>query len=122
MQDLKNFCVRFRHPVSVPQDISLALGVDIPPFASFDNIIRFLTSPPCCPGTLKKYMLRSRAEKFFANARRQDIFAERILFSYYFLRGCIEFDLRFDQEDRLRRVYVNYSGAKTDLGIELPIE
>lgn len=66
-------------------------------------------------------MPRNLAEEAFSTARRMDRFKQCSLFSYYFDEGWLEFELRFDADARLRRVYVRHRRLPQDEGVELSL-
>lgn len=100
------FLAHFRHPVSLPEDVSNALGITFSNFLSFPEFIHQLTSPNTIPSRLFKYMSRDDAEEAFETALRKERFAYTSLYSYYFNDSWLEFMLQFDDEDRLRRIYL----------------
>lgn len=105
---LCRFFLRFRYPFSLPADIASALGIDTSPFLTFNKLISRLTSPGYRPGTLIKYMPRKEAENAFHTALRKEIFASDSLFSYRVNGKWVEFVLHFDEQSRLRRLYLSH--------------
>lgn len=116
------FFIRWRYPVSLPEDVAGALGVPLNNYMSFQEFVTLLTSPSCCPSRLVKYMPRQQAEDAFRNALRKEKFSHLTLFSYYFNEGWMEFVLQFDDQSRLRRIYIQHKNIKQDAGIELPLQ
>ena len=113
--------LRFRYPVSLPGDVAHALGVKISNFLSFTEFMRQLTSPECHPTRLKKFMPRNEAEAAFKNASRTERFKQNTLCSYYFNEGWMEFILQFDNQARLRRIYLQHKDIDQDSGVEIPL-
>ncbi|NGX42820.1 MAG: hypothetical protein K940chlam7_01108 [Chlamydiae bacterium] len=119
LDHFSRFFLRFRYPVTLPEDIAIALGVDVSNYQTFTELVRCLESPDCCPTRLEKYMPRHEAENAFAGAQRKDCFKRSSLFSYYFSEGWMEFSLEFDPESRLRRVYIYHKEIQNERGIEI---
>ena len=116
---LFRFFIRFRHPFTLPEDIANSLGVRVSNNVSFDDFVTRLTAPECCPTTLHKLMGRNEAENAFCGAQRKEQFQRNTLISYYFNEGWLEFNLQFDQESRLRRIYIQHKKIESDQGVEL---
>ncbi len=115
------FFLRFRYPVTLPEDIALALGVSLSNHVTFDEFVKCLTNPSCCPTNLTKLMPRKKAESMFCSAQRKELFSRSTLVSYYFSEGWLEFNLQFDDSSRLRRVYIQHKKIESDQGHELPL-
>ena len=113
------FFLRFRYPVALPEDVAKALGIDVSNFITFDEFFSCLTSPSCCAKRLTRFMPRMQAEKAFSGAQRKEHFHRSSLFSYYFNEGWMEFNLEFDNDARLRRVYIHHRSIDQDRGIEI---
>lgn len=118
---LYRFFLRFRYPVSLPEDIASALGIDINCYLTFDEFVSRLQCPNFRPTKLKKYMPRELAEDAFHLALRSDRFGQKSLFSYYFNEGWMEFVLQFDEQSRLRRIYLQHKYIQNDIGLEIPL-
>lgn len=121
MGSFSRFFLRFRYPVTLPEDIAKALGINVSNHVSFDEFLGFLTNPRCSPTTLEKFMPRNKAENAFKDAQRKDCFRHNSLFSYYFAEGWVEFKLEFDSEERLRRMYILNQRIQEDRGAEIPL-
>lgn len=120
---LHRILLRLRYPVSMPQDIADDLGLPEKDYKSFEEFVRQLTNPECRPTKLRKFMSRDAAESSFHHALRKERFANNTLFSFYFNNeGWIEFDLLFDDNARLRRLYLQHKQITQDEGIEIPLE
>lgn len=117
----QNLFVRFRYPVSLPQDIGHALGISLENSTRFNNVLQFLLSPQCIPTKLTRFMSREKAEKAFELAQRKEIFNRSSLFSFYFTQGWLEFDLQFDEHSLLRRVYIHHRTIPDSTGFELQL-
>lgn len=119
---LYRFILRFRYPVSLPEDIAIALGITVSDNVKFDEFVNYLSCPHCKPANLYKYMPRKEAEKAFQNALRIDRYPQKTLFAYYFEEGWLEFGLLFDCDSRLRRVYVQHKQIQSHTGIEIRLK
>lgn len=116
---LRRFFIRFRYPVSLPEDIAQALGIELSNAATFDQFVDKLIAPACQPTKLCKFMPRELAEEAFCNAQKKEKFRQNTLCSYYFSEGWVEFILQFDECSRLRRIYVNHKKIRRDEGVEI---
>jgi hypothetical protein len=103
---------RFRYPVSLPEDIATDLGLNISNSLSFQQFIHCLTDPSHRPTKLTRFMPRDQAEEIFRLALRKEKFQQNSLFSYHFKRGWMEFILQFDEQSRLRRLYICHKDLK----------
>lgn len=110
---------RFQYPVSLPEEIAHALGIEATSKLTCDEFVSLLTSPSCHPTRLHKYMARVDAEAAFASAVRKERFTRHSLYSYYFNNGWLGFYMQFDHTSRLRRVYVQHRALKAQEGVEL---
>lgn len=113
--------IRFRYPVSLPEDVAKALGIDVSNYITFQEFVKRITSPACRPTKLTKFMPRDQAEEAFQFAYRKERFTQNSLYSYYFNEGWLEFILKFDDQSRLRRVYLQHKHIQEDDGIEIPL-
>lgn len=104
--------IRFRYPVSMPEDVAADLGLDISNSLSFKEFIHFLTDPSHRPSKLTRFMPREQAEDIFRLALRKERFQQNSLFSYHFKGGWMEFILQFDEQSRLRRLYIRHKDLK----------
>ena len=116
---LIDLLLRFRFPCTLPSEIGDSLGVELPRYPTFPQLIQNISS--CNPTTLHRFMSREDAENAFTTAQRKERFVGNSLFSYYFNEGWIEFVLKFDDNSRLRRLYVHHKSIKEDEGIEIPL-
>lgn len=110
---------RWRYPFSTPEDIAADIGLNITNKLSFNEFIACLTNPSYQPAKILKFMPRHDAEELFQGALRKERFQHNSLFSYYFHEGWMEFVLQFDQESRLRRLYIVHKDLKQK--VEIPI-
>lgn len=115
------FFLRFRYPVSLPEDVAKALGIEVSNFMTFEEFVNQLVSPTCRPTRLKKFMSRDKAEAAFQDALKTERFKQNTLFSYYFSEGWMEFVLLFDEHSRLRRIYLRHKKISRDRGFEIPL-
>lgn len=104
--------VRFRYPVSMPEDVAADLGLNISNSLSFQEFIHCLTDPCHRPTKLTRFMPRDQAEDIFRLALRKERFQQNSLFSYHFKNGWMEFILQFDEQSRLRRLYIRHKDLK----------
>lgn len=111
--------IRFRYPVSLPQDIAHALGISLKNTIAFEHLLMVCQS--CVPTRLAKFMPRMEAERVFQSAQRKDRFAQTSLYSYFFSEGWLEFELHFDDCSRLRRIYIHHKLIVNPNGFELPL-
>lgn len=103
---------RYRYPVSMPEDVAADLGLNITNKLSFQEFINCLTDPNYRPAKLTRFMPREEAEDIFRLAIRKERFQQNSLFSYHFKGGWMEFILQFDDQSRLRRLYICYKDLK----------
>lgn len=113
------FVIRFRYPLSQPEDIARDLGFMTSNFIPFSEFIQSLTDPRLRLPKLSKFMPRDQAEELFQTALRREIFKQNSLFSYHLNGGWMEFMLQFDEQARLRRIYIHHKDLKHKY--ELPI-
>ena len=117
-----NFFVRMRYPVSLPEEIAEALGIRLSNENSFDEFLRQLLCPSCRPTKLVKFMPREKAENLFKKATVKEKFKHSTLVSYQFPEGSVAFVLQFDEQSRLRRIYLRHKQIKQDNGIEISLD
>ncbi len=110
---------RFRYPVSTPEDVGTDLGIKVSNQLSFNEFIHCLMDPHQRPTKLIRFMPRAQAEEIFQSALRKEKFQSNSLFSYHFKGGWMEFILQFDEQSRLRRLYMRHKELKHKH--ELPI-
>lgn len=103
---LLQMMVRFRYPVSMPEDIAEALGISLKNTIAFESLL--LACQTCSPTRLVKFMPRMEAESVFHAAQRKDRFTQSSLYSFYFNEGWLEFELQFDHTSLLRRLYIHH--------------
>jgi hypothetical protein len=118
---LNRLILRLRYPVSLPEDIANALGIKVANYLTFNEFVNELTAPSCRPTRLTKFMPREKAEAAFQTAQRKERFKQNTLFSYYFNEGWMEFILQFDDQARLRRIYLQHKQIQQNEGIEIPL-
>ncbi len=118
---LYHFFLRFRYPVSLPEDIATDLGINTSNFLTFEEFVTQLTNNSCRPRRLTRFMPRETAEAAFQSAQRKEYFGHNTLFSYYFHEGWLEFSLYFDEQGRLRRIYLQHKRLVSDEGVEIPL-
>ena len=121
LRDAFGVVARLRYPVSLPEDVAQALGVPISNFISFKKFSNQMKSPDLRPTRLTKFMSREAAEQAFGSALRREKFPRNTLCSYFFNNAWLEFSLHFDDQCRLRRLYVNHRDFPEQAGIEIPL-
>ena len=116
---------RLRNPISLPEDIGKDLGIQILYNGlKFEDCIEKLTLCDCKSKYLTRLMPREEAELLFKSAVRKETFRDTSLFSYYIYNGWLAFKLIFDDQNRLRRVYLQHCSikcAECDEGVEMKI-
>ncbi len=118
---LSRFFLRFRYPISMPEDIGTSLGIQMSNYITFHEFVTKLTSPACKPTKLLKFMPREKAEEAFFGAPLKEKFRNNTLVSYCFNEGWVEFVLHFDDNSKLRRIYLQHKDIKQDCGLEIPL-
>lgn len=119
LNPLFRLLVRFRYPVSTPEDVATDLGLNMNNDLTFEQFMSCLIDPCYRPTKLAKFMPRDKAEDIFQLALRKEKFKQNSLFSYYFNGGWMEFMLQFDEQSRLRRLYIRHKDLKQKY--EIPI-
>jgi len=112
LRPLLHLLVRLRYPVSMPEDVAADLGLNITNSLNFKEFMCCLTDPSRRPTKLTRFMPRDQAEDTFRLAKRKERFQHNSLFSYHFKGGWIEFVLQFDEQSRLRRLYIRHKDLK----------
>lgn len=119
LEHIRRCLIRFRYPLSMPEDVAKDLGLDISNFLSFPEFVKFLTNPYIRPAKLTKFMPRKEAEEIFRKALRKEKFSQNSLFCYHFNGGWMEFMLQFDEQSRLRRMYIHHKDLKQKYEIQI---
>lgn len=112
LKPFQQLLMRFRYPVSMPEDIASDIGLSLSNYLTFSEFIARLTDPNSKPSKLSRFMPRHEAECLFQTALRRERFKHDSLFSYYFKGGWMEFMLQFDEQSRLRRLYIKHKTLK----------
>lgn len=112
IENVLHLFARLRYPVSMPEDIASDLGLEISNSLNFKEFMERLTDPTHRPKKLTRFMPREQAEKTFRLAKRRERFQQNSLFSYQFKGGWIDFALQFDEQSRLRRLYIHHKDLK----------
>ena len=118
---LSRFFLRFRYPISMPEDVATALGIHISNYVTFHEFVSHLSCPTCRPTRLSKFMSREKAEEAFFGAPLKEKFRNNTLVSYCFTEGWVEFILQFDDNSKLRRIYLQHKDIKQDCGLEIQL-
>ena len=66
-------------------------------------------------------MSREKAEEAFYGAPLKEKFQNNTLVSYCFTEGWVEFILQFDDQSKLRRIYLQHKNIKHDRGLEIQL-
>jgi hypothetical protein len=119
LQLFSQLFVRFRYPISMPEDVATDLGLTLSNLLTFQEFMSHLTNPHHRPTKLSRFMPRDQAENNFRFALRKEKFQSNSLFSYHFNGGWMEFILHFDENARLRRLYIRHKDLKQKY--EIPI-
>lgn len=122
LESLTRLICRFRYPVSLPEDVAHDLGMHLPNTLNFQEFLYLLSSPYQRPAKLRKYMSRTLAESTFESALKKESFRSCSLFSYYFNKGWLVFALYFDEDGRLRRIYLQCPACEPIDGFDLPLD
>ncbi len=122
IKSVTRFFCRFRHPISLPEEVASALGIQLSNFMTVNEVLGRLASPQGRPTLLERYMPREDAEALFTSAIRKERFCQHTLFSYCFGGNWMEFVLQFDDDARLRRIYVQHKDIHNEAGLELPLK
>ncbi|CRX38044.1 hypothetical protein [Estrella lausannensis] len=117
---LATLVARIWHPVALPEEIAGCFGLKVSNFLSVEDLIGVLCKSQCYTTCLSRYMPREIAESVFRHATSVESFGEKTIISYYFRDGWVEYVLLFDQEDRLRRIYLYHRAIEKE-GIEIPL-
>lgn len=118
---LTHLLLRYRYPVSLPEEVADALGIKSSNSLKFEEFVQQLIHPSFRPTRLIKFMPREKAEASFSKALKKECFKQNSLFSYYFSEGWLEFDLFFDEQSRLRRIYLQHRNFIDEGGIEIQL-
>ena len=121
LKPLLHLFIRYRYPVSMPEDVAADLGLNASNSLSFKEFIKYLTDPRHRPTKLTRFMPREQAEEIFRLALRKEKFQQNSVFSYHFKGGWMEFILQFDEQSRLRRLYIRHKDIKHkhEMGISI---
>ena len=114
--------LRFRYPVSLPEEVIDALGIDASHSINFQEFMEVLSNPRSNPKNLSRFMPRRKAEALFAAAVRKERFRYESLYSFYFSESWVEFVLHFDNDSRLRRLYIQHKDLCEEGGVELLLQ
>ncbi len=115
VKTLSHFFSHFRYPASLPEDVALDLGVDLPRAPTFCKFIEALSSPHLYSKKLYKLMSKEEVERAFSRALKRENFRSTTLFSYFFTEGWLVLTLYFDENKKLQRLYVQ---CPSGLGIK----
>lgn len=121
LASLSRFISRFRHPVSLPEDVAKDIGISVSNNLDFNEFLEYLSSN-CRPTKLRKFMPRQEAEAAFNSALKKENFNSNTLFSYYFNKGWLVFALHYDREGRLRRLNLQCPSDSKIGECDLPLD
>jgi hypothetical protein len=117
---MKSLIIRFRYPVSIPQDVADALGVHITNRYSAQELVDTLMNQDLKPTRLARLMPRIIAEDVFKAALKEKFHLKTIC-SFYLNNVRLVFILEFDHDSQLRRVYMNHKEIKLRNANEYPL-
>jgi hypothetical protein len=103
------------------KEVADDLGVDVPGNIAFEGFVKALTTQYGHSAKLTKFMPRDDAEKVFASAIKKERFSRHSLYSYYFDKDWVGFYLQFDQNSKLRRLYIQHKNFKKHSGEEIEL-
>lgn len=112
---------RFRYPFSMPEDVGQDLGVEVTNRLDFQSFLKQLSSSQCHPQKIWRYMSREEVESMFSHAFRTDRFRDKTRFAYYFKQGWVEFELKFDEHNQLRRLFLQSCHLPEGGALEIPL-
>jgi len=120
---LQRLALRWRYSASLPEEIAEALGIILSNFCTFEEFMRRLSDANASrPTKLYRFMPREEAETAFRpTALRMERFTQNTICSYYFHQGWVEFMLQFDENDRLRRIWLQHKSIPHPLGVEIAL-
>jgi hypothetical protein len=121
-ESLSRLLNRFRYPVSMPDDVARDLGFRLPNTLSFTDFLKALSSTTYRPTRLWKMMPRYRAEMMFKSALKKEVFPTSTLFSYSFKKSWLVFALYFDDQSRLRRLFVQCPSCVAQKSFDIPLD
>lgn len=122
IDSLTRLISRFRYPVSMPEDVAHDLGFRLSNTLSFCDFLELLNTAQYRPTKLWKLMPREQAEATFQSALKKENFKSISLFSYYFNNGWLVFALYFDENSKLRRLYLQSPSCVTAHSFDIPLD
>lgn len=122
LEALTRLISRFRYPVSMPEDVAHDLGFHLPNTLSYSDFLSLLNTTQYRPTRLWKMMPRELAEATFQSALKKESFKSSALFSYYFNKSWLVFALYFDEDSRLRRVYLQCPSCVSMKSFDIPLD
>ena len=122
VESARHFLVRFRYPVSLPEEVGEALGCELSNKLRFYDLLKKLLDPHTRFSKIYRGMTKEKSEKAFRGALRKELFGSYSLYSFYFTQGWLEFELQFDEHELLRRVYLHHKLISYPHGYEIALE
>lgn len=116
---IARFFARFRHPVTLPEDVAETLGIKVSNFLSYHEFIKKISTSASNPQRLARLMPRNEAESAFQHATCIERFGYKTLVSYYFSEGWVGFVLDFDEHMQLKRIHLRHNEIKQEEGLEI---
>lgn len=117
--NFKALLLRLRYTGSTIEEVTDALGIDVPSRFSFVRFLDSISEGPPRSQNLKRFMPRHKAEAEFSKAVAKDSFRNDTFFSFDFSSGCLEVHLCYDRQSRLRRAYLIHRLVNEPLEIHL---
>jgi hypothetical protein len=106
----------------LPDELLKTLGLDLEGKSSIEDFVEKLNHSKSLHVKLKKFMTRREVENTFLSAEKKEHFSRHSLYSYYFSKGWLGFFVSFDQDLKLRRVYLQYKSLRYQDFIELYLD
>lgn len=113
---------RFKHSLSLPEEIASDLGIFLSNRLDYVELRELFLQREITPTKLHRFMERSLAEGNFRHAKKFEKFCRESHFSYCFNGNWVDFTLHFDQQDRLRRLYIHCCGMAIDEQHEISLQ
>jgi hypothetical protein len=106
----------------LPDELLKTLGLDLKGNSSIEDLLEKLNHSKSLHIKLKKFMTKREVENAFISAEKKEHFSRHSLYSYYFSKGWVGFFVSFDQDLKLRRVYLQYKSLRYQDTIELYLD